>query len=224
MRYIGQSVHLEIREAEHFYSLRKGIHFNKHLQSAFNKYRESQFEFEILEECSQDKLNDRETFWKLHFDPNTYNLGNTGNVNTTSEATKRKTSSTLKAKYAKMSPQERRAKFASHPNPNLGKKLSQERKDKISKSLKGRKQLRSVAHSEALRNSSTCKRKIVQYDKSGTFIKIWESVNDAARYVSGDQGNISTCCRGGQKSAYGFIWKYANEVLDEYECKPHEGY
>lgn len=56
-RYIGQSVNIKKRFYSHRYSLKKQIHINKHLQSAWNKYGRDNFKFEILKECSRDELN-----------------------------------------------------------------------------------------------------------------------------------------------------------------------
>lgn len=207
-RYIGQSIHIDIRFREHLYHLRRNDHFNRHLQSSFNLYGESNFKFEVIELCNREDLNDRETYWKRYFDPDTYNLGNTGNVDTVSEETKRKTSSTLKQKYAKLTIEDRKKKFSVVPNPNLGKKRPKAVRDKISNSLKGRSHPHSEAHIQSLRDSSTCKRKIAQYTKSGELIKIWPCINDAARDLCGSQANISSCCSGHQKTSYGYVWKY----------------
>ena len=48
--YIGSTKVPKKREYQHFYSLKNNNHCNKHLQSAWNKYGESNFVFEILEE------------------------------------------------------------------------------------------------------------------------------------------------------------------------------
>ena len=55
-RYIGQSISLKNRLYQHKYLLRKGQHYNKHLQSAFRKYGEDNFTFEILKECKKEEL------------------------------------------------------------------------------------------------------------------------------------------------------------------------
>lgn len=52
--YIGSSVNLRARLNDHRNSLRKGKHRNRHLQAAWNKYGEKQFEFKILEYCERD--------------------------------------------------------------------------------------------------------------------------------------------------------------------------
>ncbi|HEX5083660.1 MAG TPA: GIY-YIG nuclease family protein, partial [Blastocatellia bacterium] len=47
--YIGSAVNMPVRWAEHGRSLRQGVHRNKHLQKAWNKYGEENFEFTVLD-------------------------------------------------------------------------------------------------------------------------------------------------------------------------------
>ena len=55
--YIGSTDNYKKRISTHKYELRKNIHCNKHLQYAWNKYGENNFEFSILCEVSrEDKL------------------------------------------------------------------------------------------------------------------------------------------------------------------------
>ena len=71
--YIGQSNDIEKRFSNHKYELRNNIHFNQHLQKAWNKYGETAFEFFILEECSLDKLDEKEIYYILLY--NSYRQG-----------------------------------------------------------------------------------------------------------------------------------------------------
>jgi len=52
---------------------------------------------------------------------------------------------------------------------------------------------------------------IHQYDKEGNHIKRWESIQSASLHLAGkkDAGAISACLRGKNKTAYGYVWKYA---------------
>ena len=61
--YVGLSTKIETRFHFHRRRLRNGKHKNEHLQSAWNKHGEESFEFGIIEECSEEMLNDREIFW-----------------------------------------------------------------------------------------------------------------------------------------------------------------
>lgn len=66
--YIGQSVSIKRCWATHKRELRRGEHYNKHLQRTYDKYGESNFTYEILEQCPASKLNEREQFYIKMFD------------------------------------------------------------------------------------------------------------------------------------------------------------
>jgi hypothetical protein len=52
------------------------------------------------------------------------------------------------------------------------------------------------------------KKKILQFDLNGNFIKEWESIAEASRQCKTHSSNLSLCCLGKIKSSQGFIWKY----------------
>lgn len=75
-RYIGQSINIEKRFREHRNQLKRGVRENKYFQNAWNKYGESSFEFNILEECDEDVLTSREQYhMNLHLFENLFNWG-----------------------------------------------------------------------------------------------------------------------------------------------------
>lgn len=51
---------------------------------------------------------------------------------------------------------------------------------------------------------------VLQYTLDGLFIKEYCSVTDAANAVGCQRGNIRACCKGRQKTAKNYIWKYKN--------------
>ena len=55
-RYIGQSVTLGRRRADHFYALSYGTHPNIHLQRAYNKYGKESFSYSVLLYCDSNSL------------------------------------------------------------------------------------------------------------------------------------------------------------------------
>lgn len=61
--YIGQSINVEKRILAHKEELNRNVHGNEHLQRAWNKYGKENFEFLIIEECTQEKLTEREQYW-----------------------------------------------------------------------------------------------------------------------------------------------------------------
>lgn len=54
-------------------------------------------------------------------------------------------------------------------------------------------------------------KKILQYDKSGNFIREWDCVSDAAKSLNIRSGCISNNLCQRTKSSKGYIWKYAGE-------------
>lgn len=74
-RYIGSSIVIENRRAQHFAYLRGNYHPNKHLQSAFNRYGEENFEFTVLESCDEAVVLDREKHYMSVFNVLDDNFG-----------------------------------------------------------------------------------------------------------------------------------------------------
>ena len=67
--YIGQSQDIYKRWArERMYLRSDKTAWNEHLQNAWRKYGEDNFEFSIIEECDIEKLDEREIFWIEKFD------------------------------------------------------------------------------------------------------------------------------------------------------------
>lgn len=56
---------------------------------------------------------------------------------------------------------------------------------------------------------------ILQYDLYGNFIKKWDSVLDAEESLGvNNHSNISACCLGKQKSAWGYVWRYVENSIE----------
>ena len=69
-KYIGQSIHIEKRWAtekrDAFNEKKASYHYP--LSKAFRKYGIENFSFEIIEECLQEELNDKEKYWVAFYD------------------------------------------------------------------------------------------------------------------------------------------------------------
>lgn len=65
-------------------------------------------------------------------------------------------------------------------------------------------------HSKAMKKKVG--RKINQYDLEGNFIKQWESIIDAEKYLNKKRAStpIYMCCRHKKPTAYGYRWSYAD--------------
>lgn len=108
-----------------------------------------------------------------------------------SEETKRKISEATKGKN----------------NPFYGRCHSEESRNKMSESHKG--QCVGAEHANS--------KKVAQYDSQGLLVRVWDCINDARRELNMNNNGISECCRGLQKKAGGFIWRYADDkITDEY--------
>ena len=154
--YIGQAADIYERWKEHISLLRRGKHVNNHLQRAWNKYGSDNFEFSIVEECSENALNDREICWISEYDSyhNGYNqtLGGGGVRGFKhDEETKQRISESLKGEnapwYGKQRSEETKVKVGqaskerwsnSENHPMYGKHHTEESKEKMSKSHKGK--------------------------------------------------------------------------------------
>lgn len=60
---------------------------------------------------------------------------------------------------------------------------------------------------------NTRSKSISQYDLNGNYIRTFESMGEASRYLKNKSADrsISKCCNGLRKTAYGFIWRFENE-------------
>jgi hypothetical protein len=60
------------------------------------------------------------------------------------------------------------------------------------------------------RNNTKKSKTIYQYTLDGKFIKEFPSTMEVERQLGYSNGNISQCCLGKRKTAYGYVWKYKN--------------
>lgn len=136
--YVGYAINLEKRKECHFNYLKVNKHHNYHLQNSYNKYGKENFIFEVLEECSVELLTSQEHYWatllNVHNDKFGYNIFPTnpnGNPKPTKEMSKRG------VEKRKKLAEERGYWFTEEwieeqRQRNIGKKLSEEHKKKIS--------------------------------------------------------------------------------------------
>lgn len=86
-------------------------------------------------------------------------------------------------------------------NANKGKTKTQEQKEKISNTLKGR----------YCRENNPNKIKVVKLSLENEFICIYESLAEASRDVNGYASHINRCCNGKLKKHKGFKWMYLKD-------------
>lgn len=134
--YIGSAVNFTKRWSGHRYALSKGTHPNPYLQHAWDKYGESAFVFEVLEEVEEDRLLEREQYYldQLFEKGNHYNVtpaaGSHLGAKRSPESRKRL------SEAAKRKPNSLAA-LEKYRGNNLGRKASDETRAKMSATRKG---------------------------------------------------------------------------------------
>ena len=74
--YIGQSVDINKRWRQHKRNSQiKGHEYDKYLYRAFRKYGLENFSFEVIEECSRELLNEKETYYIQYYKANDETFG-----------------------------------------------------------------------------------------------------------------------------------------------------
>lgn len=132
--YIGSAINLRIRKNDHLKLLRKNKHYNRYLQSTFNKHKEENFSFLILEYINYKfDLIKREQYYIDRYQ--SFNRNHGYNLSPTA-------GSSLGVKFS----EEIRLK---NNITRKGTKLPKEWSDNISKALKGRK-----LHPDHIKNRS----------------------------------------------------------------------
>lgn len=239
--YIGSSNNCKRRLREHFSQLRHNKHFNRKLQFAFNKYGESNFNFDIIEYVKNDDLllereqyylnkilfadTDRKKFKKLSYNLN-YKAERGGSYEFTSEMLKN------------MSERVKGSK-----NPMFGVKVKEEIKKQISNTLidkysgdnsfnykggyikpKNKLELNtSVDNSQTnvvkSRQSEKSGKIVYQYTSKMELIQKWPSIKSASDNLKIDRNSIKKCCDGKARHAGFFIWRYENNLNIEYKYR-----
>lgn len=75
---------------------------------------------------------------------------------------------------------------------------------------------KNIVHGYKMNLCKANEKKVLQYDLDGKFIKEWKSTMEIQRKLNFKNCCISPCCLGKRKTAYGYIWKYADlELLQE---------
>lgn len=66
--YVGSSINTTNRLWDHKTKLNANKHISTHMQSAYNLYGKNTFSFSLIEECTEDKFVERESYWIRFYD------------------------------------------------------------------------------------------------------------------------------------------------------------
>ena len=154
------------------------------MKNAIQKYGKENFTVEQIDvACDQEELDKKEQYWISHYDciaPKGYNLTIGGEHPKLTDETRKRISKAVKGRIGSM----------------LGKRHSNETKEKISKSRYGK--YRGSANGRSV--------KVFCIELTETF----DCAKEAGRQLAIDPSSIIACCRGRRKSAGGFTWEYDN--------------
>jgi len=210
--YVGKTTKsLSTRFYNHLYASKNGS--TTYFHNALKKYGDDSFIIEELDRYDVDILGEKEIEWISTLKPE-YNqtLGGDGGIlgYSHTEETKKLLSS------------KRKGKFLGEENPFYNQTHTEEQKTKWSKMRKGQpspcgftgkshKEESKSKTSQTLKNSPNVKRtKVFQYDIEGNFLREFQSISDASKFVETTPSNIKYTCEGKFKHCKGYKWTYEN--------------
>lgn len=180
--YIGSAINLSKRIANHRSRLIHQQHNNPHLQAAWNKYGEENFEAEVLFTCPKSYLIKLEQFFINNYNPQ-YNIAKVAG-----SCLGIKRSEETKEKYRLC---------------KLGTKQDLDHVEARVRSLRGRKQ--SVEHIN--KRLKPLLKELNQYSQDGVLLKTWPSLKSVETENGMKISSVSSAIRRGSIT-YGYIWKY----------------
>lgn len=236
--YIGQSVDIYDRWYDHKWALDNKKHNNKHLIRSWHKYKEHNFEFTILERCTESDLNDREVYWIEHYDAyyNGYNQtkggdGCLGKVWTDEERENKSRAicqidlnGELVHRFINIYEAEKQTNVNHRQIWNCAnkRKTNYDRNGKIYSHIPKTAGGYIWVYEDQLNDfdlsyyiSKIIRYPVYQYDLNWNLIKMWDSAESVKEYGY-TPTVVRSVCEGNFMQAYGYIWSYEVDDLDEY--------
>lgn len=212
--YIGQSIDIQRRFHEHRCISHES---NRHLKYALAKYGKENFKYEVLEECKEDELDERERYYIEKLKPE-YNIttGGQDSLRRFPDEIKKKISEKSKEQWKNMSYEAKEARIKNNlKGPRKGHAVSEETRQKLRDKNLGKKQspetiekrrktLKSKKLNGYVRKNDANKKKVVCIETGD----IYESVKAAAESIGADPSSVSSMLKGRQKSVKGLHFEY----------------
>lgn len=216
--YIGQTINdVDLRFRQHLSAARNGSHL--YLHQAIRKYGAENFQVEILETIANESLNNREIYYIKKYNSNNsihgYNLdsgGGNGHIAhpNHSRYTRPVCKYDLQGNFIKR--YESIVECAEDNNIYPSN---------VSACVQGKFtswkefQYKYAEDAPLIVNNKYGRRGVKQYDLDGNHIQDFNSISEAGKSIKAKSPyHISECCRGKVKTAYGYKWKWKDELCN----------
>jgi len=226
--YIGQSIDIDKRKTsyinKHQYALGPKIY------NSINKHGWDKHQHKVIEECSLEQLNERETYWKQYYidqygwEKMLFCELHDNGGGSRSEEVKQKISINSLGKNSIIIHQfnldgEYIKQWDSIVNAEniYGKGIKDNLANKILTSggyiWSYNNNVPDSNYINKVKNKySSLRTSVLQFTLDGNIIKEWGSIIEIEREYNFKNSNISAVCGGKQKTAYGYKWAYKNNV------------
>jgi group I intron endonuclease len=219
--YIGKTTRLNDRISS--YRTSNGISEQKMIFSSIKKHGWENHKFEVIDEAPVDKLSDLEIHYIQQY--NSFHYKNPDGMNLTLggegclgrkdtfETIQKRANSIKGRKHSEETKKLMSSLKKGKPSPKKGKPLTEEHKNKISESNKGK-----ITNEETIKNRNNTRllkliekhESILQIDKiTNKIIKEWTMLpKDIAKILNICDTNIIKCLNNRKEHTLGFIWRY----------------
>lgn len=193
------------------------------LYCAMRKYGLNNFVVSELEECQNNLLNEREMFWIKHFNSNNKRYGYNETIGGKAHSSKHKKPIDMYDVNGNFI-----RSFESITGASIELGINQNQISSCcSKHLKHTHDYIFVYKGEKPIITKPYRTKVYQYDFDGNFIREFNSIREASKFMNGgkkDHLTLSNCLCGKFSQAYGYQWKnYKVDKIDPYK-KPKVDY
>jgi len=203
--YVGKTYNLRTRKAAHRHSVKKGS--NIILHNSIRKYGWDAHKFEVIEECADEVMNEREMYWISEL--KTYCYENEMGMNMTIGGDGQR-SSWMHDEKRRV---EQSNRYMGSGNPFFGKKHTDEYKKAKSKQVSEYNKANGIKVSQIgiERGRLASIEPVVCYNTSGYFIKEYESIKEAVDELGVNHSSVSCVCRLKRTHTKGFVFRYKTD-------------
>lgn len=209
--YIGQSINIYERFRKH-----KQIPDNFNIHKAMKEEGIDNFTFEIIEECPQELLNEREKYWVSYYDSynNGYNM-TTGGAGAPMSNNKKVKQYDLQGNYIKTFLSEREAAQELQTDARYISNCCLHKNNTILNYQFCFEGDETSIKINPKTNPGAEKIPVLKYNLQGKFICNYNSIKEAAKEHHNDEKGIAECCRKQAYSCQGFLWTFKGDPVPE---------